>query len=1165
MGSGRPVTTGGEQQPELSDLADWFQERLRAAGYANPNAFLTEAARRPGVRRVPPPHKNAVYEILGARRLHEAAVCEQFAASLGLPRESVTEVWRRARFALDRREMAARGAAPGPAPASWAGFPQPDPWLEDLLTGQAEAAEQFPYDLLGVRKPALSHIHVEQDLQPLAGNAAGHVPRAAFPVPTLAAALSTHDHLFVTGGPGAGKTTLGRHLVRQIARYWLREEGAEEPWCAEAVVALRVTAPDLRTGRAFHQQLSDAAGRTGTLRSGVPADRFAVRPHGVRWLVVVDGLDEVAAPADRQLILKNLAREIRPHGSFRLLITSRPLPQDELAPFRGLSSVGFYTLKGFDTARQRGFAERWFAAQGVHDPAAEAAAFLEEVGHAGLGEVLQVPLLTTIAAAHRSRNPGAPLPRGRVALYEQFLADLATAREGADEVGKGFRARWERRGQGRLAAWLLDHRDALVTHLAQVRTSGRRAASVSLLDAAVDRLGDTLPADLAWPSGARDELGQFLAQSGVLVHDQGEVSFLHLSFAEFLAARDEAARIPAHFPGLDDRAEAIRSPSSRNRVLFTFALWARRPGHDVTPVVRHLLAGDLDHRIMALRLITSGVRLGEALEDAVLERVVDLGHGADPGDPYGNRGQQVLRELCQLRGNRRLAAVLRRIVAAEGLDVSLRVGAAAAFAEVASLSEGVELLRAIGRDASATGALECCRALATLDPGDGGFRIGLLRKVLDSPAASAWNRLTAAEELAALGSTGGLAEFARSVLAGSEENGGALKRAGELWYELEGVDAAPRVVEAVAARARTRGWAKSALAHVLFLFGRVDEALPLVRYTLDNSTSDEEIDDVVHGWLGAQGERAADGLVALLRGYRVWNTDDRPGIAMDLAGAGFRRQAAELIRLALDDPDPDLRHHLGLETMALVRAEGPRCAEEVLGMLDRHEATADSYATALRDLTEAGAGPAELLPLARRLLRHPGSGHGGFTAAAGALFRCVPADACAEVLAAMRDRPYGGPALRAALLPLLAEHGEAAAVRALGRELLADPGLVDDELTAVLHAHLTVEGRAAAAGIVERLRSSVSLTAGQCATLADALAAKGLTEAAAPLWCQVATASDASTETRWEAVRKLLAADAEPAVERALRSALRAAPSPEEDLTLRRLLAWVRPPAAAVD
>jgi hypothetical protein len=1155
MGGGRPVTTGGEAQPELRDLAEWFHAALRAAGYENPNAFLS--ARRPA-RRVPPPHKNAVYDITGARRLHKLSTTEQFAEALGLPRRAVADVWGRARFALERRELAARRADPGPAVAAWSEIPLPDDWLEDLLASQAEAAEQFPYDLLGVRKPPLSHIHIEQDLQPLSENTARRATRTTGPVPTLAVALSSHDHLFITGGPGAGKTTLGRHLVRQIAQYWLRDEESEDPWCREAVVPLRVTATELLTRRAFHQQLSDAAGRTGTLRSPVPADRFAVRPHGVRWLVVVDGLDEVASPDDRQLILRNLTREIRPHGAFRLLITSRPLPQDELTPFRDLPAMGFYTLTGFDSAQQLAFAERWFAAQGADDPAAEARAFLEEVGHAGLGEVLQVPLLTTIAAAHRSRNPGAPLPRGRVALYEQFLADVATARESADEVDKGFRARWERRGQERLAEWLLHHRDRLVTHLARIRCT---SASARLLDAAAQWLATALPADLAWPDGARDELGQFLTQSGALVHDHGELSFLHLSFAEFLAARDEAARIPADFPRLDDWAAEIRSPSSRNRVLFTLALWARRPGHDVTLVVRHLLAGDLDHRIMALRLITSGVRLGEVLEEAVIERVVDLGHESDRLDRYHGSGRQVLRELSQLRGNRRLAATLRRIAETDGLNALLRIGAAAAYAEVASLPEGIALLQVLGRRLPAEGALECCRELAALAPGDTDFRARLLSDVLASPTASSWNRLAAAEELAALGSTEGLAEVAYSVLAGSEENGGTLKRAGQLWYELEGASAAPRVKAAVAGRTRTREWAKAALAEVLLLFGLVDEALPFLADTIENSTDSESIDDVVHGWLDQEGEKAADGLVELLRGYQVWNSDERPSIAMDLVRAGYRRQAAEVVRLSLDDPDPDTRHNVTLETMVLIRALGPESAEEVLSLLDRRRATADSYASALRDLGEAGTDASRLLPRARRLLCHPGSGHGEFTSAARLLFRFAPEDACAEMLAALRDRPYGGPALRAALLPLLAEYGEAAAVRALGQELLADPGLVGRELEAVVRAWLAVEGREMATDVVDRVRAAVRLTVDQSVSLATLLTDEGRPDAAATLWCRVATAPEAGAETRWRAVQELLGSGAAAQAEQALCTALVAPRDVDEALLLRRLLAWVRPPA----
>ncbi|MFD7500638.1 NACHT domain-containing protein [Streptomyces sp. NPDC059850] len=1149
MAGGRPRTSGSKPLPELQELADWFKETRRAAGYETTHAFL---AAHGSDHRVP--HRKAVYEIVGAQRLHELATYERFAQALGQPPQAVAEVFGRARSALEHRELAARRAgAPGRAPTPWSGIPLPEAWLQDLLSGQAAAAERFPYDLLGVRKPPLSHIHIEQDLQPLSENTAEQAPRATGPVPTLAAALSAHDHLFITGGPGAGKTTLGRHLVRQIARFWLREKGAEEPWCREAVVAVRVTATDLRTRRAFHRQLSDAADRAGTLRSAVPPDRFAVRPHGVRWLVVVDGLDEVVSPDERKLILENLAREVRPHGMFRLVITSRPLPQDELRPFQSMPSIGFYTLKGFDPAQQLAFAERWFAAQEVPDADAEARSFLEEVGHAGLGEVLQVPLLSTIAAAHRSRNPGAPLPRGRVALYEQFLADVATAREGADEVDKAFRARWERRGQGRLAEWMLINRDDLITHLAWLRTRG----GTTLLDTAVAWLGTNLPADLTWPDGVRDELGQFLAQSGALVHDHGEVSFLHLSFAEFLAARDEAARIPADFPDLDDWADEIRAPSSRNRVLFTFALWARRPGHDVTVVVRHLLAGDLDHRIMAARLITSGVRLGDALEDAVIDRVVDFGQKSTPDE---RRGGEVLRELSQLKGNRRLAAALRRIAEATGLSASLRIGAASAYAQVASLSEGVALLKEMSQQVPPEGVLDCCRELAALDPADAGFRARLLSDLLASPTSSSWARLIAAEELSLLGRTEGLAEFACSFLAGTEENGGHLRQAGHLWFTLEGPSAAPRVAAAVAGRSNTREWAKAALAEVLFRFGLVDEALPLLEYTIQTSADSDSITEMVRAWLDQQGEKAANALVDLLRGYEVWNSDERPNIALDLVRAGYPRQAVEVVRFSLNDPDPDARHHLGLEAMALTRALGPQSAEEVLTWLDRHAATADSYAIAIRILTEADADASGLLPLSRRLLRHPGSGNDEFTSAARTILRFAPVDACAEVLAALRDRPYGGPSLRAALLPLLAEYGEATAVRTLSQELLADPGLVSHELRAVVAAWLALEGREAAALILDRVRASVRLTTQQSADLAKFLDSEDLAHVAVPLWCQMAATPGTSIETRWRAVQQLLAVDAVPQVEQCLRTALLAPHTPDEALLLSRLLAWVRPP-----
>ncbi|MFF3819590.1 NACHT domain-containing protein [Streptomyces bluensis] len=1093
-----------------------------------------------------------MYDVLGGRRLRSLEATLQIAAVLGLRQESVTALWTQAKLRKERDELAQRPHSPEVPPVGWLEIPLPAQWLEDLLRSQATAAEQFPYELLGVHKPPLSEVYVEQDIQPLSPGSSGHPPRTVQPVPTIAAALSAHGHLFITGGPGAGKTTLGQYLVRQIARFWLREDQAEEPWCREAVAAVRVTSTDLLTPRAWHQQLSDAAARTGTLMSPVSPDHFARRPHGVRWLVIVDGLDEVSSPATRQTILEKLAREVRPNSSCRLVITSRPLPQSELKPFENTPDIGFYTLKGFDANQQRAFAERWFVAQGVSDPALDTRNFLSEVDQAGLREILQVPLLTTLAASFRSRNPHAPLPRGRVALYETFLTELRTAREGNVGIIARFRERWQVRGLGQLADWLLAHQDDIVTHLAWERIEAQ--PSKSLLSEATQWLASQLPEGLSWPERAEGELGQFLAQTGVMTFDGTDLSFLHQSFAEFIAARDEAAGIPADFPDLDVWSAAIKNTAARNRILFTFALWARRPGNDVSLIVRHLLVGDLEHRIMALRLVTAGVPLGEALEGSVIDRLMDFGDDSD--HPISSPGPQVLSELSQLRGNRRLAAHLRKVAETEGLSSILRIQAAAAYANVASLQEGVALLKVLPETSDPNAVLNCCRHLASLDPQGIPFRVHSLNQLFTDSRASNWERLDAAEQLMAMGYTENLVNLARSILAGAEQNGQYLERAGELWFSLEGRDAANEVAEAISGRADTHIWATKGLAVTMIRFGLIDEVLPFARRIFDESCNSDDISELVTTWIDSAGSAAADQIVEVMREHPAWNMDERPSVAHDLLLNGFESQAAELVRISLATT-PHKRYSLHLELMGLVRALGPAAADEVLEWLEKLQGSPEDYASSMVDLTESGAAPGAILPFARRVLHHPGSPNKAFSAAAKMLFRHDRQAACKEVIEALQARPYEGSALRALLLPILAEHGEVTDVMKLGQELLADPGLTVPELQAVVSAWLVAAGREAAWEVVARVKTAVVLTVDQLIALADLLTGQNLTHAAAPLLCQVCTTPGIAAETRWRALQEVIEMGAERQASQALREALVAPSSPAEELILRRLLAWL--------
>jgi hypothetical protein len=1053
---------------------------------------------------------------------------------------------------IDQKKFAARQSAPT-ARVSWAEIPVPDPWLTDLLRSQASAAEQFPYDLLGVRKPPLSDIFVEQDVQPLSREVNSHTPRGGMPAPTLAAALSAHDHLFITGGPGSGKTTLGQHLVRQVANYWLREGDATIPWCAEAVACLRVTSADVLRPDAWHQQLSNAAARTGTLIAPVPPERFAQRPHGVRWLIIVDGLDEISNPKVRGTILQTLAKEIRPTGSCRLIITSRPLPQEELKPFESLPGIGFYTLKGFDQTQQSEFAIRWFTAQGDPEPALQAEEFLKEVDQAGLQEILAVPLLATIAAAYRTRNPRSPLPRGRIALYENFLSDLRDAREGSADVVARFHERWQKRGLGRLSNWLAENQDKLVTHLAWESLKAQRL-SPRLLGTAQKWLASHLPPSLHWPQEADGELGQFLAQTGVMSFDGAELAFLHKSFAEFIAALDEVAKISADFHELDTWSSAISNAAERNRVLFTFALWARKPGNDVTLIVRHLLAGDIHHRIMALRLVTAGVPLGPALESSVIDRLMDFASGSD--DAISSRGYSVLSELTQLRGNQQLADHLRLMALTDGMNSTLRARAAAAYAAVASLSDGIELLKGIAEHASPRGALLCCHYLLPLDPQGIRFQIEVLRRVLSEPLVDNWYRLEAAENLFALGDRGGIEEFVRSIVAGPEQSSQVIERAGELWFTLEGRNSAEDVRSAVANKKEITTWSLKGLASTLLLFGISDEVSPLARRLFNESADDEAIGELVNAWLDSAGSDAADQIVEIMRDHPAWNSDERPTVARELLSHEYKGQAAELARMSLA-ASPLTRYRINREIGLLIEALGPESGPEALEWCERLQAGPNEYAAAMNHLIRAKASPRIILSLAQKVLYHPGSGNEAFVSAAKALYLLDEQQGCGAVLEALRLRPYGGAALRSLLLPVLAERGEVEAVSELTQVSLSDAGLTTPELTAVVRAWITTMGRGSLRDLMSRIEVSVPLTVDQIAAMAILLTDEGFHSEAARLWCNVCTMPGTTTERRWSALQSVIAMGASNQAEQAIRRALITPPNSAEALVLQRLLSWL--------
>ncbi|MFF1459358.1 hypothetical protein, partial [Bacillus cereus] len=281
------------------------------------------------------------------------------------------------------------------------------------------------------------------------------------------------------------------------------------------------------------------------------------------------------------------------------------------------------------------------------------------------------------------------------------------------------------------------------------------------------------------------------------------------------------------------------------------------------------------------------------------------------------------------------------------------------------MNDGVEILKRISESAPPRAALDSCRQLASLDPSGYAFRVKVLRRVMDDQRAENWYRLDAAEQLLSLGETDGLCEFARSVVAGPEQNGHVIERAGEVWLALAGRSAASEVSRAVASKDEVCVWALKGLAMTLLLFG-IFEGLPsLVKRLFDETADDEEIDEVVSFWIDNAGTEAADQIVDIMRSHPAWNSDERPTVARRLLEKGYKSQAAELVRMSLAS-SRSTRYGIGRELALLVEILGADADVEVLGWCETLRASPEEYARVMDSLVKAEASPMAILPLAKK-------------------------------------------------------------------------------------------------------------------------------------------------------------------------------------------------------
>ena len=596
--------------------------------------------------------------------------------------------------------------------------------LRALLRAQRRAAEAMPYRLTGAPRVDLSTIYVRQRLgQRSAGKdrdrerdrAGDRLETGAQVVVDtgiirdLGEALDLHRDLLITGGPGAGKSTLTLQLAGDLASAWLGRMGELEtrvggPSASQSLkplVPLRVSARNLITYRelGWLRALATAAAKELQLSSELSAQALAAPVFGAPWLILVDALDEIIDEGAYRDLLGMLAEGMAGQFPHRFVITSRPMASgDEIK----LSEVGSapYALESFDQPALSLFAQRWFSRTGSTG-AGLAERFLAQVRSPGLREVVTVPLLATVAAIVFEQAPDRSLPARRYHLYEAYLRYLFSGRDEA------FIHQWPRlqerltampRGAA-LAEALRDGRLQLAETLAvQWLETGRVLADVAadwLRDAA-EQVG--VPRAIT-ALDVREMVLTVAMTTGLFARADEDIFFLHRSLAEHLAASVYARRLPHPFtPAVGDWLDWLdRAAMSELPGLPHSALAAYTWSHPNDDVIGWLQRQDApEYRQIAGQLIAHGARTPP---DAVAAFCADFSNRPGLTGPSSSITvfTQSMAALVQLLDYPEAIIALRRVALDDRVSVERRLDAAAALVNAgpSHASQGMEFFRQV--------------------------------------------------------------------------------------------------------------------------------------------------------------------------------------------------------------------------------------------------------------------------------------------------------------------------------------------------------------------------------------------------------------------------------------------------------------------------------------
>ncbi|MDJ0706253.1 MAG: GUN4 domain-containing protein [Leptolyngbyaceae cyanobacterium MO_188.B28] len=347
--------------------------------------------------------------------------------------------------------------------------------------------------------------------------------------------IPTFRQLAILAWGGSGKTTLLKHIAYC---YGSKQAPCSAPNLIPFLLILRkhrdtiakggLSLPDLITTH----HIPDLPAASDLQMPPNWAEDVLKRGNAI---VMLDGFDEIPK-AQRPKIARWINQQTTRYSKSVFLLTSRPKAYigqhtEVQDPYNQVEFNTRLWVKDFSAEQRKDFVEKWYCCQECyanggrttpdvrHMAAQSAANLLDQIeARAELKALAKNPLLLNMIVTFHRRNPGAELPQRRVELYKEIC-----------------QLQLKDRPNARKLQTLLTQCDAQTIlqqiALAMMKQRWERISRPKLIQGlkkTLEQQGETIE--------AAEFLEQVVQISELLVQQEDEYEFAHLSFQEYLAA-----------------------------------------------------------------------------------------------------------------------------------------------------------------------------------------------------------------------------------------------------------------------------------------------------------------------------------------------------------------------------------------------------------------------------------------------------------------------------------------------------------------------------------------------------------------------------------------------------------------------------------------------------